>query len=64
MNYIIMIALLLSVLRIFDLQRRISQLETHNPANRNKSYSSSSSSATGTYESHVYVIPDMSKKRF
>lgn len=68
MNYVIMIVLLISFLRILELQKRISQLEGHNPANRNKSVllnrSNTAIPSTPVFDgAHVYVIPDMTKKR-
>jgi len=63
MNYVIMIVLLISFLRILELQKRISQLEGHNPANRNKSILLNRSCTTAPDGEHVYVIPDMPKRR-
>ena len=61
MDYIVAILILLLVLKIIELQRRVSHLEDHDPARPRKSVRVERRNTADSDSPHVYVIPEMSR---
>ena len=58
MNYIMAILIVLLVLKVMELEKRVSHLEGHDPLPSHKSALATHSSNLNDYASRVYVIDE------
>ncbi|MDD4870158.1 MAG: hypothetical protein PHR77_06325 [Kiritimatiellae bacterium] len=63
MNYIIAILMILLVLKIIELEKRISHLEGHDPLSQHRSVLVTHPNNLNDFGSRVYVINDEMLKR-
>jgi len=63
MNYILVTLIVLLALKILELEKRVSQLEGHDPLHQHKSVLLPHSENLGNLASGVYVIDDRMFKR-
>lgn len=63
MDYIVAILILLLVLKIIELQKRVSHLEGHDPARSHKSILVEHRNTADADSPRVYVIPAMSRNQ-
>lgn len=63
MDYIVAILILLLVLKIIELQRRVSHLEGHEPGRPHKSILVEHRNAADSDSPRVYVIPAMTRNQ-